>query len=228
MMQLFELCGRDEGARFSPYVWRIRMALKHKGLDFEGVPVRFLDKKPLEGAQSKTVPVLNDNGTWVKDSFEIALYLEHTYPEKPLFGGKIAEGQARLLSSFIDRTVVLGIFPMIVADIHDRLDDKNAAYFRETREKFLGRSLEETQASREGMLPAFQKALSPIRHVLGAQPFMSGDEPAWADYALFGNFMWARIASDFELLEKDDPIWDWRERMLDLFDGYARAAKLAY
>ncbi|MFC4346277.1 glutathione S-transferase family protein [Kordiimonas lipolytica] len=228
MRQLFELCGRDEDVRFSPYVWRIRMALMHKGLDFEGVPIRFLNKQPLENAQSKTVPVLNDDGTWVKDSFEIALYLEKTYPDAPLFGGPIAEGQARLLNAFIDNTVVRGIFPMIVADIHARLDEKNGSYFREAREKFLGCSLEEAQAGRDAALPKFRASLTPIRNTLGFQKFLSGDAPAWADYCLFGTLMWARIASDFELLDADDPIHAWRESMLDLFDGYARSAKLAY
>lgn len=228
MRQLFELCGHDEDVRFSPYVWRIRMALKHKGLDFEGVPIRFLDKQPLENAQSKTVPVLNDEGTWVKDSFEIALYLEKTYADAPLFGGAIAQGQARLLNAFTDSTVVRGIFPMIVADIHARLDEKNGAYFRETREKFLGCSLEEAQAGRDAMLPKFRAALAPFRNTLKAQPYLSGEVPAWADYCLFGTLMWARIASDFELLEADDPIHTWREGMLDLYDGYARSAKLGY
>lgn len=228
MRQLFELCGSDEAVRFSPYVWRVRMALKHKGLDFEGVPVRFLDKKPLENAQSKTVPVLNDGGTWVKDSFDIALYLEKTYPDNPLFGSAQAEGQARLLNEWANRTMVLGIFPMIVADIHSRLDKKNGAYFRETREKFLGCTLEEAQAKRADRLPAFQKAMAPVRATLAAQAFLSGGAPAWADYCVFGTLMWARISSDIALFEPDDPITAWQEQMLDLFGGYARSAPLGY
>lgn len=228
MRQLFELSGKDKDVRFSPYVWRTKLALRHKGLDFEGVPIPFLDKTPLENAQSKTVPVLNDDGTWVKDSFEIALYLERTYPEYPLFGGALGESFARLINGWVDRAVLMPIFPMIVADIHSRLDEKNGAYFRETREKRLGCSLEEAQAGRESQLPKFQKALEPARQSLKAAPFLSGDSPAWADYCLFGTFMWARIASDFELLETEDVLFGWRERMLDLFDGYGRSAKLAY
>jgi hypothetical protein len=36
--------------------------------------------------------------------------------------------------------------------------------------------------------------------------------------------MWARLISEIDLLEKDDPIFVWRERLLDLFGGFARAA----
>ena len=39
--------------------------------------------------------------------------------------------------------------------------------------------------------------------------------------------MWPHTISPLELLEKDDPVYSWRERMLDLFDGMARKAKAA-
>ena len=37
--------------------------------------------------------------------------------------------------------------------------------------------------------------------------------------------MWPRTISLLELLEKDDILYAWRERMFDLFDGMARKAK---
>lgn len=222
MRQLFELCGEDRNVRFSPYCWRVRLALLHKGLEFEGVPIRFLEKQPLESADSKTVPVLNDKGTWVKDSFAIATYLDDTYPDAPLFGGTICNAQAVVLNDWLNRTMLMGIFPMIVADIHGKLDAKNAAYFRETREKFLGRSLEEAQAGRADMLPAFRKALAPLRAGLRTTDFLSGVQPAWLDYAVMGTFMWAKVVSDIELLSEDDELAVWQERMLDLFDGHCR------
>jgi glutathione S-transferase len=38
-------------------------------------------------------------------------------------------------------------------------------------------------------------------------------------------FQWARAVSPTRLLEPDDPLYAWREHMLDLFDGHARNAK---
>jgi glutathione S-transferase len=64
-----------------------------------------------------------------------------------------------------------------------------------------------------------------VRLTLAKQPFLSGAKPAYADYILFGNFMWARGVSPLKLLAEDDPVHAWRERMLDLFDGQARKAK---
>ena len=44
----------------------------------------------------------------------------------------------------------------------------------------------------------------------------------YCDYLLFGFFMWARNSSKKRLLEKDDVLWHWRDRMLNLFDGFAK------
>ena len=41
---MYDLAGADPALRFSPYCWRIRMALAHKGLPVETVPWRFTDK----------------------------------------------------------------------------------------------------------------------------------------------------------------------------------------
>jgi glutathione S-transferase len=49
-----------------------------------------------------------------------------------------------------------------------------------------------------------------------------GAEPLYADYAVFGPFQWARCISPFELLEKEDPVRLWRDRLLDRFGGLAR------
>ncbi|WP_417450428.1 glutathione S-transferase N-terminal domain-containing protein [Kordiimonas sp.] len=223
MRQLFELCGENRDVRFSPFCWRSRLMLKHKGLDFDCVPITFLEKQPLETAAAKTVPVLNDNGTWVKESFDIACYLDDTYADRPLFGSADARAQARVLNAWVDHTLLGGIFPMIVADIHRHLDAKNAAYFRETREKFLGCTLEEAQASRAGRLGTFRKSIAPLRAGLKVNDYLSGETPAWLDYAVFGCFIWVHLASDLEVLEVDDSLYGWRERMFELFDGYGRS-----
>jgi len=39
---------------------------------------------------------------------------------------------------------------------------------------------------------------------------------------VFGAFQWARIVSPFQLLLAQDPVYAWRERLLDAFDGMAR------
>ena len=57
------------------------------------------------------------------------------------------------------------------------------------------------------------------------RPFVAGRAPGYADYIVLGAFQWARAVSPIRLLEPDDPVYAWRERVMDLFGGYARQAK---
>ncbi len=75
---------------------------------------------------------------------------------------------------------------------------------------------------REASVADFRRALDAVRVTLRAQPFLCGASPAYADYILFSIFQWARIVSTTPVLEPNDAIDAWRERMLDLFDGLAR------
>ncbi len=226
MMKLVELAvGKDPALSFSPYVWRTKMALAHKGFHPESVFVTFTDKAALEPAGAKTVPALEDGGKWIADSWDIACYLEATYPDRPaLFVGPREKALSRFFNAWVDRTVVLGLFPVLILDIHALLDEENQAYFRSTREARLGSAMEEYAADRDGHVANLQKALSPMRYILSDQSYLAGDQPGYADFAAFGPFQWARSVSRRDVLEPGDAVTEWRERMLDLFDGFARQA----
>lgn len=226
---LYELVGADPQIRFSPYCWRARMALLHKGIEAQITPWRFIDKEALAFSGQDKVPVLVDGEAVICDSWEIARYLERTYPDAPsLFGGAQGEAMARFIAHWCDGVMLPGMITLLVHDIWRCLDPASQGYFRESREKRFGRSLEEIAAGREDRVEGFRKALRPMRMVLKEYPFLAGEAPGYADYAAFGGFMWARSISHFELLEPDDPVHDWRERMLDLYDGYAhKAARVA-
>ena len=221
--KLFELCGTDPERVFSPYCWRIRMALAHKDLNAETIPWRFSEKDAIAPHQSDKVPVFLDGDTSVADSWAIANYLEDTYPDRSsLFGGAGGRAMARTLNGWGDIVVLGGIFPFIAADIHALLRPADQVYFRETREKRLGKTLEQAAASRDAAVEDFRKSLMPMRLTLKTQAYLGGDAPNYADYIVFGPFQWARATSAFKLLKEDDPIYAWRERLLDAFGGMAR------
>ncbi len=219
-LKLYELAGADD-RRFSPYCWRARMALAHKGLEAELVPVCFTDKNMIAFSKQDKVPVLVDGETVVFDSFDIACYLDETYPDRPsLFGGAVGRAEARFINNWV--AAVHGpLLGLVVKDIRDHVDPKDRAYFTESRTKRLGAPLEDIQAGRETRLPEFRASLAPFRALLAEQPYMCGETPAFGDYILFGAFQWARVISPFHLLERDDPVHAWRRRVLDLFDGLA-------
>ena len=69
MIKFFDLAARDTRLRFSPYCWRTKMALKHKGLAFETTPWRFTDKEAIANSGQGRVPVLIfDDGKWLNES----------------------------------------------------------------------------------------------------------------------------------------------------------------
>ncbi|HLJ63720.1 MAG TPA: glutathione S-transferase family protein [Stellaceae bacterium] len=224
-LRLYDLAAADEARRFSPFCWRTRLALAHKGLTVETIPWRFTEKEVLRPSGSEKVPVLVDGTRWIAESSVIAHYLEETYPDRPsLFGGRVGEALTRFYGQWTDTVLHPGILRMIALDIQKHLHEKDRAYFRESREKRFGMTFEALVADRDQKLPAFRQSLTPLRMTLAAQKFLGGEEPLYADYTVFGAFQWARAISDFKLLASDDPIHAWRERMLGLFNGLAAHA----
>jgi glutathione S-transferase len=222
---LYDLCARDERIRFSPHCWKIKMALAHKGLAFETRPTPFTKIPAIGGGFSKTVPVIDDGGKLVRESFDIAVYLEETYPDGPsLFKGEGGRAEAKFVESWAITDLHPPLMPLIIGDIHAGLDDENQAYFRDSREKRFGKTLEEVGAGREARLGDFQeKTLAPLRLTLKRQPFLGGDTPTFADYIVFGAFQWARVASPFNVLPPaGDPVTEWFARCLDLHGGIGR------
>jgi len=223
LLKLFELVGTDASRPFSPFCWRTRMALAHKGLSAETIPWCFTEKQAIAPHGSEKVPVLLDDDTAVVDSWVIANYLEDKYPDRPsLFGGEGGRAVGRMLNWWGDMTVIGGIFPLIIADIPRNLKPADAAYFRKSREARFGKPLEEITADRDKAVEGFRKSLEPLRLTLKTQAFLGGAAPNYADYIVFGPFQWARVVSPFKLLTEEDPVYAWRERLLDAFDGMAR------
>lgn len=229
MIRLHDLCGRDPARRFSPYCWRVRLALAHKGLDHECLPWRFTERAAIADAGAGKVPVLRDDATGrvVHDSLRILEYLEEAHPDRPpLFGGPGGLALARFATGWADAATVAAVARLVVSDIPRWLGEEDAAYFTRTREARFGMPLAEVTAGREARVGAFRRdTLAPLRAALRRAPFLHGERPGAADYVAFGGFQWARMVSAFPLLDpadRADPVHAWRARVLDLFDGLAR------
>jgi glutathione S-transferase len=226
MRKLYDLAGAEADRRFSPYCWRIKMALAHKGLEVETIPWRFTDKDAIAFSGQGLVPVLIDGEREVHDSAAIADYLEATYPDRPsLFGGDAGRALAQFHAGWANGFLQPAMMKFAVLDIWKHVAEKDKDYFRSSREKRLGKTLEAAVANRDNDVAGFRDSLLPLRLVVKAQPFLGGDKPLYADYAIFGSFQWCRCISDFKLLAPDDPVYAWRGRMLDLFDGFGGKAK---
>ncbi|SDG81882.1 glutathione S-transferase family protein [Janthinobacterium sp. YR213] len=225
---LYSLCAADRRRHYSPHVWKIIMALKHKELQAEVRPVSFAEIAGIEDGSYKSVPVLNDNGHIEGDSFEIAVYLERAYPDRPsLFGGPGGQAMARFVESFSQTVIHPPVSAIAAMDMHALMSPADQAYFRAAREKRFGKTLEEASATRHIELAALPEKFAPLRSVLARQPWLGGAQPLFADYILFGVLQWARITVPYPLLPVDDPVSTWFERCLDLHGAIGRSVVLS-
>lgn len=223
---LYDLAGAEKDRRFSPFCWRIKMALAHKGLKVETIPWRFTEKDKLPQPNAGRVPVIVDDGKVVHDSSAIAAYLEANYTDRPsLFGGEVGRALTTFVQNWTETVVQPALVGFVVFDIWRHVAPEDRDYFRRSREERFGRPLEAVVKDRDARLPAFRESLAPLRRTVERQQFLGGATSAYADYVVFGAFQWARAISDFELLAADDPVAAWRGRLLDAFDGLARTTR---
>lgn len=211
-IRLYDLCGAED-LRFSPYCARVRMAFALKGIPYETVPVAFTEIGSIGTGNFKTVPVVEHDGRFVQDSQTIAAHLDETFPAHPVLPKDFASKQAL---RFIEGTMV-GVFqlqamPLVAKDIYDRVQEKDRAYFRESREKRLGRTLEAAAEGREARLADYRKNFHPLRQVLAAGRWFGGDEPTFVDAVVYGSFHWLTSVSDLPWLEGETALADWFAR----------------
>ena len=227
-MILYDLVNAQR-AHFSPNSWRVRMALLHKGIKFDVRDVLFGDIPSINaGGDKLTIPTISHAGQLVTDSWAIVQHLDQAFPETPrLIDPGAATHVLKFFQYWVQTSLHGPIARLILKDLHDSLDPADHAYFRASREKQYKQTLEDVQAGREQRLDAFRKGLQPMRLALAHGPYLSGEQPGYADYLAFGAFMWARTSSPFELLAEDDPVHAWRERCLDLYDGAGRGEPVA-
>lgn len=223
-MQLYELV-LDHGRSVSPFVWRAKMALAHKGFAPETAAIGYGDKAKIAFSGQDRVPVLVDGDAVVSDSWRIACHLEDRYPDRPsLFGGDGGRALARVFNHWCDSQFLSTLFMVCCAPTFDLVPQADQPYYRESRFQWTGMTMEQIREA--GNVKRVRASLGPMRLALNERPFLSGDAPAYADYCAFGGFMWARISTG-PILEEGDVIEDWRQRMLDLFGGFARKAPCA-
>ena len=213
------------GCTISPFVWRTKYALAHKGLDVDIVPGGFTGILERTGGRSERLPAIVDGDTWVLDSWVIAEYLDETYPDRPmLFEGPSMKVLTKFIDGWLWRTAIGPWFRCYILDYHDLSLPQDHEYVRTTRENIFlgGRKLEEVQAGREDRLPLVPPTLEPLRQLLRETPWLGGDTPNFADYTALAVFLWTGSVATTPPLTADDPLRDWLDRGFDLYGGLGR------
>ncbi len=216
------------GVTLSPFVWRTKLAILHKGFQVEPVPTSYMGiKRILDGTYSR-LPVIDDNGTIVKDSLFIADYLDETYPDRPaLFRTKSERNFMRYLDGWMFAGPIREWFSCFTLDQAKLVHDEDVDYVRTAHTRiFRGRALEDVVADREERLPKIRPLLDPIRTLLKETKWFGGDEPNQVDLMMLGHFLWLSSLGSHPPLAKDDALWDWLNRGFDRYAAVARDPRL--
>jgi glutathione S-transferase len=103
---MYERIGH-EGRRPSPFSWRVRYALAHKGVEPQFRHVRFADVETVRALSGQHfVPIITDGDRVIHDSWNITCYLEERFPDRPsLFAGSGERAVTRLVNHWADQTL---------------------------------------------------------------------------------------------------------------------------
>ncbi|KAJ7141528.1 hypothetical protein C8R46DRAFT_1013372 [Mycena filopes] len=203
-LTLFDLDNKNRTA-FSPKVWPIRLLLNYKQIPYTTTWVGFADVGTVLAAAGApptrrtaplyTVPAIIDGQTAISDSRPIAEYLERTYPARPVrFLGKAQKAA-------LDANVVWPVVPLIVPNVVNILDDRDAAYYVKSRREMFRQELHEMcpPSEREGAVQTLIEGLNTLAKLVGDEQenpngwVFGDDEPAYEDFELVGLFMWLKV-----------------------------------
>ena len=153
---------------FSPFARKVRMVLEHKGLAFESIDgLAAAGHARLAALNPRVeVPVVVDDGLVVINSSHIVAYLEHSYPQRPVYP---ADRSARVAALAWERLADM----LLDAITHD-VSNGGFGFAEGTRPPGL------LEAAREDLAPIYDD----LENSLGARDFLCG-ELSIADLALF-------------------------------------------
>jgi glutathione S-transferase len=228
VITLYDIISSTPAKAWSPNTGKIRSILNYKDLEHKTVWVEFPDiadfcqkigappsGKKADGSDEYTFPVIYDpsTGSTVSDSLGIALYLEKTYPAKPIFPAGTAALQAAFGAAYLG--LIPRLFHLGYPAIHAQQTPRGQEYIRRTREEIYGAKLEELapvgSAARAGHWGAFKAGLDTVDAWLAHSPgpYVLGNTPSYADFHVATLIAWLEPLFGHDSQEwKDVTTWN--------------------
>ena len=224
----YDLVDKD-GRRYSPYGWRVRMALAHKGLDATVELCWHSDKEKLSFSGQHLVPVLRD-GERAREQ----LLGHRLLSRRGLSGSPDADGwragarpSRKFLNSWMDRSSAgRWCGRSISTSCSHCTRGADALEFRRRREERNGATLEALHANRAKDFDEVNRAMLPLNELLRQQPFIAGPAPAYVDYIVFGTLQMPRRARHRAAVGRSRmAVIRWRDAMRKLFNGLGESTR---
>ncbi|KAJ2912533.1 hypothetical protein MD484_g7886, partial [Candolleomyces efflorescens] len=218
MITLYDFPSGHPTKSFSPYAWRVRLALNLKGIEHktEWIQYHELEKRLKEfnippsateedGTPIYTIPAIYDPSTnsRISDSLKIIEYLEATYPDTPKL---LSPGTEVLTTAFEwaeKQHMRRAIWPFTVLKVAPSLDEKSSAKYVGIFEAVINMKLEEfgaNTAMKDKLWKDIEKGYntvdgwlrttskSPESQIVG--PWVTGKEIKLADIILAADLAW--------------------------------------
>lgn len=217
-MKIYELSS-TKGILFSPPCWRVRLTLELLGLDYESVPVTYTAIKKIDHGQFTTVPVLENESLIINDSFQIAKYINTTYAAREkLFPLEAVKAQAIFMQKIMDHIHIL-TSKAVLYDIFDELADEDKEYFRASREKRIGKKLEEIKSIKEDATADMLVSYSNLEQYVAQNDFFGGDKPNYADIIVLSHLQLPIQLGGIKVFDKLPELGKWTARCSQNFSS---------
>ncbi|KAK0457237.1 uncharacterized protein EV420DRAFT_1549514 [Desarmillaria tabescens] len=207
----------------SPNTWKARYALNFKGLPYRTEWIEFPDiealYKRLGVSASAThwsdgvtpyysLPLIHDlsTGAIVSDSAAIAEYLDVTYPDTPRLFPPGTQALHAAFTVAFHAQLLKAITPLLVPAANAVLNPRSEVFFRKTREKAFGMTLEDMDPRgecREKQWALVERDLGEVdKWIAKGDAFVTGNVPTFADITVCGWMLSFRI-----IFGEDSPEW---------------------
>lgn len=205
---LFDIPDKEHQC-WSPNVWKVRMALAYKEIDYTTHWLEFPVIEPFfkergvppnEEGTPYTCPALEVDGTIIMGSEEIVEFLEKEHPSPSLHLDDEIVAEVEGLVSKLTKTLV----PTFLVYMPEILSPESAEYFTETRGKMVGtdfHTLHEMNSHQawEAANPIINSLTRLLQGHRG--PFFRDETPTYADFILVSFMKWLSIM-DQELFRR--------------------------
>jgi len=213
IITLYDIPNTLPDKAWSPFVWRARLALSVKGLQYKTVWVEYPDiesickkigAKPTSiEAPCYTLPVIYDpsTNTVISNSIHIARYLDATYPSATSL---FPPGSDALQEAFeiAYHHTLQSLRPIMLPLSCAKLAPVSEAYFRRTREAKFGKKLEEFAPpgpQRDNIWRQAQEAFGVVDSWLEKngkeKKYVMGDVISYADITIAASLLWCKRVS---------------------------------
>jgi len=187
---------------YSPYCIPIELVLRHSGIPYDIVNLHVGDPTPviqLTKGEYYQAPVLEDLFTHdvvfdkSADGMDIPRFIDNLAPLLKLFPAEV-EGIQRILLHYIENECESHSFKVCDAnwDKWTKNDIERGLLRRHKERKFGVGCLEAWKRDLKSLIAGFHTCIQPFEMILNKTPFLTGDRPVYADYALcgvIGNFL---------------------------------------